>query len=137
MVKFRNMNKNLIYIFLLFFLVSNCGTSKSTTSATNTTNDEKNRGTVTLLDQIRKLPGVIVRNNVPLVNKAANSFAGSPGTKEPLYVLNSYPVGNSFRSLNQLVDNFNVKKIELLTGPDAAVYGSRGANGVIVITTYK
>lgn len=60
----------------------------------------------------------------------------SEGSSEPLYVLNGYAVGNSFRGIDQLVDNVNVKKVEALTGSDASVYGARGANGVIVITTY-
>lgn len=39
--------------------------------------------------------------------------------------------------LDQLVDSFNVKEIKVLSGPAASEYGSRGANGVIIITTYN
>lgn len=57
------------------------------------------------------------------------------GSQEPLYVLNGYIVGTSFKSIDQIVDNVNVAEIEALYGADASEYGSRGANGVIRITT--
>lgn len=127
------------FIFSLLCLLIACGPSKSTSSSDKGTLEEtlqeKNRITISLLNRIRQLPGVIIRNGVPIFNKTGNSI--NPGiSDEPLYVLNGYPVGNSFRDINQLVDNVNVTKIETLTGSDASIYGSRGANGVILITTY-
>lgn len=117
-------------------MVSSCNSSK-TASGTNTDLkkelNEKNRGNVSLLDRIRRKPGIVIRGGVPILNKASNSF--SAGNPEPLYVLNSYVVGSSFRSVNQLVDNFNVKEVKVLAGAEASEYGSRGANGVIIITT--
>ncbi len=80
------------------------------------------------------MPGVIIRNGVPLINKMSNSVYEG-GSSEPLYVLNDYIVGNSFRDINQLIDNNNVKEIIVLTGSDASEYGSRGAKGVIKIIT--
>jgi TonB-dependent SusC/RagA subfamily outer membrane receptor len=35
------------------------------------------------------------------------------------------------------MDTFTVERVELLKGPRAAIYGSRGANGVILIYTNK
>lgn len=128
-------------VFIVFFfsvcMVSSCKSSKSTSNVKSELNkdlNEKNRGNVSLLDQIRRKPGIVIRSGVPILNKASNSF--SVGNPEPLYVLNSYVVGSSFRSINQLVDNFNVKEIKVLSGPDASEYGSRAANGVIIIITY-
>ncbi len=127
-----------VLIFISILLTINCSSTKNT-SATGKDLDkeltEKNKGNISLLDRIRKKPGIIIRSGVPVINKASNSF--SAGNTEPLYVLNSYTVGSSFRSVNQLVDSFNVKEIKVLTGPDASEYGSRGSNGVILITTYK
>lgn len=103
---------------------------------------DKNRVTISLLNRIRQMPGVIIRNGVPLINKTSNSLYNEPtqpgatiGSSEPLYVLNDYIVGNSFRDINQLIDNNNVKEIIILTGSDASQYGSRGAKGVIKIIT--
>lgn len=81
-----------------------------------------------------QMPGVSVVNN------------GSPGTSptvrirgigsvnyaaDPLYVVDGVPVGN--------LNNFDVKDIEsvsvLKDAASAAIYGSRAANGVVIITT--
>ena len=123
--------------FLIALMVCRCNSSKSTTvqkSELNKELNEKNKGNVSLLDRIRRKPGIVIRNGVPAINKASNSFSAS--NTEPLYVLNSYVVGSSFRSVNQLVDSFNVKDIKIVAGAEASEYGSRGANGVIIITTF-
>ena len=124
---------------LLIVLITACGTSKSGSTegaSLNDSLDKKNRMTITLLDQIRRLPGVTLRSGVPVFNKNNNTLAAG-GNSEPLYILDDYIVGNSFRSVNQLVQNVEVDKIEAITGPDASFYGSRGASGVIKITTTK
>lgn len=127
-------------LLLLFFtlFLAGCGTSKNNTTASNLEEqlDEKNRGQVPLLIKIRKLPGITLKNGVPVVVKAAASTSQYDNS-EPLYVLNGQIIGNSFRSIDQIVDNFNVKKVKLLTGPDASIYGAQGAKGVIEITTYQ
>jgi len=56
---------------------------------------------------------------------------------EPLYILDDYIVGQSFRSVNELVESVNVKKVEALSASEASLYGSRAASGIIKITTYK
>ena len=91
---------------------------------------------ISLLNQINRLPGVTIQNGVPVFTKKASSiYQGA--SSEPLYVLDGYVVGNSFRSLNQLVKNVNVESIEVLSDSDASIYGSRGGKGVIVLTTYQ
>ena len=137
-------------IRLLFFallLAISCGPTKNATSQSGSELEqdltEKNRVTISLLDRIRQKPGVIIRNGVPIINKTSNSLSNQSddpsgimlGSPEPLYVLNGYPVGNSFRDIDRLVDSINVKDIVVLTGADASSYGARGAKGVILITT--
>ncbi|NNJ88221.1 MAG: TonB-dependent receptor plug domain-containing protein [Eudoraea sp.] len=131
--------KRIILLFSVgLFILSACGTSKNTTGNSETpvekSLDDKNRVTISLLNQIRRLPGIVVKGGIPFFNKANNSML-LEGSQEPLYVLNGYIIGTSFRSIDQLVDNVNVAKIEALYGSDAAEYGSRSANGVIRITT--
>ena len=131
--------KKIAPLLLIFFsiLAISCSSTKNTAVAKKDLDKElteKNKGNITLLDRIRKKPGIVIRSGVPIINKASNSF--SAGNPEPLYVLNSYTVGSSFRSVNQLVDSFNVKEIKVLTGSDASEYGSRASNGVIIITTF-
>lgn len=130
--------KKLISILLLIAVWA-CGASKPTDgneTSLDQSLEKKNRLTITLLDQIRRLPGVSLRNGVPIFTKNNNSFAPNT-TGEPLYVLDDYIVGKSFKSVNQLVQNVNVDTIEAINGPEASFYGSRGANGVIKITTIK
>jgi TonB-dependent SusC/RagA subfamily outer membrane receptor len=47
---------------------------------------------------------------------------------EPLYVVD----GNVVNSISD-IQPYNVKSIEILKGSSASIYGSRGANGVILI----
>lgn len=132
------MKKILSLTLLLGVLLSiGCGTSnnsKVTKTDLGKELETTNRGNVSLLQRIRQKPGIIISGGVPIINKTANTFS-SGGSQEPLYVLNSQIIGNSFRSIDELVDNFIVKKITILTGARASSYGSRGANGVILITT--
>jgi len=129
-------------IFLLAaasIVVLACGTSKNTTAtdpSLQKTLDEKNRVSISLLDRIRRLPGIAIRNGVPVFTKSSTDITGGVPI-EPLYVLDGYVLGNSFRTVDELVDNVNVQKIEVLSDSEASFYGSRASNGVIVITTFK
>ncbi|MDC6387752.1 hypothetical protein PP182_03610 [Maribacter sp. PR1] len=127
----------LITLIVISIFLYNCGTPKNTMeNSSKTETIDRERTDISLLDRIRKKGGVIVRNGVPLINKAANSFS-SEGSQEPLYVLNSQVIGNSFDSVNDLVDSFNVKSIRILSGSEASSYGTQGGKGVILITTFK
>jgi TonB-dependent SusC/RagA subfamily outer membrane receptor len=55
---------------------------------------------------------------------------------EPLFVLDGYPQHNGSASLLDL-DPHDIKSIQVLKGAEASTYGSRGANGVILIVTKK
>lgn len=131
-------SSDLFCIVLTALLLLNCGAPKNSGSPSAEINKElteKNRTSVSLLQRISQLRGVVLYNNVPVINKTANSISAG-GTQEPLYVLNNQIIGNSFRSVNEVVDSYNVKEIKVLTGADASSYGSQGGNGVIKITTY-
>lgn len=124
-----------IVAIILMVGCSATNTSKSDNTSLDTELREKNRANLSLLQRIRQKPGVILQNNVPILNKTTNSF-DSGGNQEPLYVLNNQVIGNSFNSVNELIDSYNVKKIIILSGADAASYGTQGSNGVIKITSY-
>ena len=89
----------------------------------------------TLADMIGNLVGVERAgrgNNITFkVRGAASFFAGS----DPLFVLNGNSVGTDFSSLVNVVDPNSVKSLRVLKGTDATIYGTRGANGVILIRT--
>ncbi|MET1258278.1 TonB-dependent receptor plug domain-containing protein [Flagellimonas sp. DF-77] len=130
---------NIAFAMVCVLVLCACSATKNQDTASADVKEqleERNRGNVPLLTKIRQLPGVTLRNGTPIVTKATNSVSNQ-GSFEPLYVLNNYIVGNSFASINELVDNFNVKKVEVLSDQEAAFYGSRAATGVIKITTFK
>src|SRR5690606_37984398 len=56
------------------------------------------------------------------------------GGNEPLYVVDGFPIRNTPTLLN----NSDIESIEILKDASAtAIYGSRGANGVVLMTTKK
>lgn len=131
--------KHILYIFFLMFLILGCGAAKTTTGSSSDsgeTLEQKNRVALTLMTRIRQLPGIVMRGGVPVFNKLQTDLSGSFPI-EPLYVLNGYIVGSSFRDINQLIQSVDVKEIEAITGPATSEYGSRGGGGVIKITTYE
>lgn len=61
--------------------------------------------------------------------RGTNSIQGG---NEPLYVIDGFPFSGNPTNLN----NFDIESIEVLKDASAtAIYGSRGANGVVLITT--
>ena len=55
------------------------------------------------------------------------------GGNEPLYVIDGFPISGSNPTI---LNNLDVESIEILKDASAtAIYGSRGANGVVLITT--
>lgn len=71
-------------------------------------------------------PGLSVRV------RGGNSIKGS---NEPLYVIDGFPIAGSNPSV---VNTSDIESIEILKDASAtAIYGSRGANGVVIITTKK
>lgn len=118
-------------------LTASCGSSKSTVGANELREElnNRNRTSMTLMDLLRQKPGIFMSRGVPVLMAAANSFNGEKSF-EPLYVVNGFIVGNSFRDLRVLIDPNSVKSIKVIKVAEASKYGSRGGNGAIEITTY-
>jgi len=78
-----------------------------------------------IYDMIRgEIPGVQVNGNKIVIRGISSINASS----DPLFVVDGIIVSS--------IDNINpqqVKTINVLKGSDAAIYGSRGGNGVILI----
>ncbi len=113
----------------------------------------------TVLDLVRRFSGVVVNNNsvsirnggtplwildgVPVYNDNPESSriaeqASTPGDASPInpsfdQATAAGPVPNFIRTM----DTFTVERVELLKGPRAAIYGSRGGNGVILVYTKR
>jgi TonB-dependent SusC/RagA subfamily outer membrane receptor len=60
------------------------------------------------------------------------------GSNEPLYVLDGVPITPGPGGSLSGIDPYDIESIKVLKDPaDTALYGMRGANGVIVITTKR
>ena len=119
---------------LLAFTAASCGSAgdsgAKSASAENTRYADQ--AAQPLINQIRRLPGVSLFGGVPVFTKGVNSIQGG-ARNEPLYVLDGMIMGNSFREVERIVIPSEVESLQALTGSDAAFYGSRGSNGVIII----
>jgi TonB-dependent starch-binding outer membrane protein SusC len=91
-------------------------------------NDKKYKGYQTVYDMIAEIGGVQVRGTDIIVDGSQN-LAGFV----PALVLVD---GTTVSSIDYLQPSA-VKSIEVLKGASAAIYGSRGYGGVILITTKK
>jgi len=85
-----------------------------------------------------KLPGVFIQNQdgspgaAPKIQiRAASSISGA---SNPLIVVDGYPISGGIETVNPN----DIESLEVLKdAASAAIYGSRGANGVILVTTKK
>lgn len=123
----------------LLLVLAACGSSKNSGSGEIPTAEQveaRNKAVIPLITQIRKLPGITVQGGVPVFIKGNNSIQARR-RDEPLYVLDGMPMGNSFRQIEDIVQPVDVESIRALSGAEASFYGSRGASGVILITTRR
>jgi TonB-dependent SusC/RagA subfamily outer membrane receptor len=131
--------KKLLILAVIGLLSASCGSPKTAAPSVEKnleqTLDDKNAAVLPLVTRIQKLPGVTLRGGVPVFIKNSSSTRGRPPL--PLYVVDGMVIGNSFRSVENIVQPVDVESIRALTGSDASFYGARGANGVIEITTKK
>ena len=85
-----------------------------------------------------KLAGVLIQNasgepgaDPKIQIRAASSVSGS---SNPLIVVDGFPISGSLATVN----SNDIQSIEILKdAASAAIYGSRGANGVVLVTTEK
>ncbi|MEN0051607.1 MAG: SusC/RagA family TonB-linked outer membrane protein, partial [Bacteroidota bacterium] len=85
-----------------------------------------------------KLAGVLIQNqdgapgaDPKIQIRAASSISGD---SNPLIVVDGYPISGSLATVNPN----DIESLEVLKdAASAAIYGSRGANGVILVTTKK
>ncbi|HYC85852.1 MAG TPA: TonB-dependent receptor [Chryseosolibacter sp.] len=84
-----------------------------------------------------RIPGVSITNNgspgtAPIVR--IRGIGSITGNSDPLYVVDGFPI-NQPTNLNNF-DTKDIESVEILKDAAAsAIYGSRAANGVVIITT--
>lgn len=101
-------------------------------------NTEKEKpSNLSLTDKLQRLPGVRVASGRGayaqfVVSGASSSFMGNSG---PLFVVNGQAIGTDYSSVYNMINPNEVVSLSVLKGADASIYGTRGANGVILIRT--
>jgi iron complex outermembrane receptor protein len=85
-----------------------------------------------------KVSGVTVKRTndggIALQIRGASSFDGSDA---PLFLVDDMPMEPGPGGALTGVDPYSIESIKVLKGAEAGIYGIRGMNGVIVITTKK
>ena len=140
--------------FILFalctgLLMISCKSSKQSDQPTTATEmqsseqtveeqlDVKNQASIPLAQRISKMPGMALYRGVPVFTRVLNDRSIAPAQKEPLYVVNGYPLGKSYKQAAATVGRTEVKEINTLFGAEASSkYGGRSSTGVIEITTF-
>lgn len=98
-------------------------------SSVITADEIRHRPGATIAELLKgRVAGVDVVGNRVLIRGKSSIY----GSNEPLYVVDGVPLLFA-PSMNPL----DIATIEVLKGSEAALYGVRGANGVIVITTKR
>lgn len=88
-------------------------------------------------EMLRGLPGVVVIGRGPGAQvriRGATSFLGS---SDPLYVIDGVAVPFGMAQPLAGINPHDVARIDVLKDATAAIYGVRGANGVVLITTKR
>ncbi|MDH3648497.1 MAG: TonB-dependent receptor plug domain-containing protein [Saprospiraceae bacterium] len=118
----------LIFVLLCLFA---CSTTKGTKS---TVARDVSRAPVDLTDQLRSLGGIQVTGDGATAEISIRGHETLTGSNEPLFLLNGSPIVGGYASVYSTVDPESIERIDVIRGgPKAALFGSRGANGIIDI----
>ena len=96
--------------------------------------NKDHQSNLSLAQMVQRLPGVRMQGGGFVVDGATGSFMSDT---RPLFVVNGRTMGTDFSIVNSMVDPKTVVSVSVLKGADATIYGSRGANGVILIRTVR
>lgn len=127
-------NTSLIALTIISAVVMLMGCS-SIAPGTNANSDPAPTYT-TLLDMLRHQPQLNISGggeNVQIRIRGSRSLLGN---NEPLFVFDGTPIGVGYSSARSIDVNV-VESIRVLAGAQTAIYGNRGANGVILIAAKK
>lgn len=139
----------ILSLFIIIGFAASCSTTESAQSSqkeqsSHETSDTQSNSVSdqndyfrTLADFLQRVPGVNVsgtRNNKVVTIRGINSFNAGI---EPLFIIDGQVAGTTYAQVYGMVDVREIDYVRVLKGSDAAGYGVRGGNGVILIVTKK
>lgn len=137
---------NILSIIVLLLIWQACSSSdKVREDQASTVTEERNIGEIknTGSHELRELSDYLVQiSGVSVTGTGAGTQVRIRGTSsflggnEPLYVMDGRIMGQSYSSVSFL-RGIDIDSVRVLKGTDASAYGSRGANGVVIIATKK
>ena len=84
---------------------------------------------------LRGLSGVTVRGDGISASVVVHGIGSFVSSNEPLFVLDGVALNGGYSSAYQTINSIDIKRVSVLKdAASTAIYGSRGGNGVIVIT---
>jgi len=89
--------------------------------------DQDRTGSISILDVLRRVPGLIIRGDLVII-QGPSSFNAA----QPLFLIDGVPADFD---VVELISPSNVWLVDVLKGPDATIFGARGAGGVVAIYT--
>lgn len=93
------------------------------------------KSNLSLEDMLRRLPGVSVSGRGPNARVKVQGAESFMSGTDPLFVLNGMALGTNYAQLHSHVNPNDITSLTVLKGADAAIYGTRAANGVILVRT--
>jgi TonB-dependent SusC/RagA subfamily outer membrane receptor len=90
-----------------------------------------------LEEALRGLPGVEVIGRGVDVRVRIRGTSSFIGTNDPLYVIDGIPLTFGMAQPLSGINPHDVARIDVLKDAAATIYGVRGANGVVLITTKR
>lgn len=127
--------KNLLPLLVLLLILSSCSTSQG--PGLSPSDDESYNIAVDLTTRLKGYAGIRVLGNGPAAKIFARGVNSITGSNQPLFILDGNQVPD-YPELYRMVNTSSIKRIEVLVRPeDIGIYGVRGANGVIKVTTQE
>ncbi len=131
-----------LFIFIAALFAISCATSDSATQTElrqvqqpiDVVNDDKDYHR-DLADFLRRVPGVNITgsgNNQRVTIRGISSITSGI---EPLFLIDGLIAGTSYMEVNNRINVRDIDYVRVLKGSDAAIYGVRGGNGVVMIVT--
>jgi TonB-dependent SusC/RagA subfamily outer membrane receptor len=129
---------------LLVGLTVGCGSSRApreTAPLGTVTADDISRSPDQPIEKVlqSKVPGVLITRTpdggIAVQLRGTSSFYGQ---QQPLYLVDGVPINPGPNGALTGVNPYDIESIQVLKDPaDTALYGMRGANGVVVVTTKR